>query len=461
MLTSRRMTSPPWRSPLVLTCLVVVTALAHAPALDTPFFASEKAKLVNNPAIASVSSFVERMLTFKGFVQRPLGLFTFTATFHFFGTAALPYFATNLAIHLACTILVYFLAAYYVARPAIPALIFGLHPLSTAVVVELFGRYYALATAVMLVALILLHRWDRATWLTKRSLAILGLLFLLMITFKQTLVFFTAIVGWLWLCNASRERQASHGTSVRPWLVWALAAAGIAVAMVFILFYALPFSRTADVSAVTFLQSQLGNFDRLAVLYLLPYRIAVMILYPFHPDVDLKVVCGAVAAAGVAIIAFRNRDTRWGFLLGAILIALVPTNSIFPKDQLVLKWRLYPSMVFVALLLGYALDQAFDRMKSVTARTALATAVAGYLAFMLFIDWRQNVIYKDELSSFEQMAAMFSDVPDGHMIAARECFRRAEFARALPHLRHARDVGYRKPDLAWMLGYLSRRDIGP
>ena len=79
---------------------------------------------------------------------------------------------------------------------------------------------------------------------------------------------------------------------------------------------------------------------------------------------------------------------------------------------------------------------------------------------MIFIDWRQNLVYRDELASFEQMAAMFSDVPDGHMIAARECFRRGELRRALPHLQRARDVGYRKPDLAAMLAYLERRGIG-
>jgi len=456
------MLSPRWRWVLSLVFLVAVTAVAHLAALDTPLFASERGKLLNNPAIVSVSSFAERMLTPKGFVQRPLGLFTFTVTHHFFGAAAVPYFATNLAIHVVCTILLYLLAAHYVSRPIVPALIFGLHPLSTSVVVELFGRYYALATAFMLVALILLHRWDRSTWLTKRSLAIIGMLFLLMIVSKQTLVFFIAIVLWLWLSKTGGDAPASPEPALaRPWMAWALAAVGLVVAIVFIGFYALPFSRTANLSGVTFLQSQLGNVDRLVGLYLVPYRIAVMMLYPVHPHVDLKVVCGALAVAGVTVAAVRYRHRPWAFLLGAILIALVPTNSIFPKDQLVLKWRLYPSMVFVALLLGYALDQAFDRLKSVAGRASLATAVAAYLVFMMFIDWRQNLIYRDELLSFEQMAAMFPDVPDGHMIAARECFRRAQFERALPHLLRARDVGYRKRDLAWMLDTLEHRGIGP
>ncbi len=454
------MIPPRWRSGIVLGCVVVATVAAHAGALETPLFASETGKLLHNPAIVSLASFRERMLTFKGLVQRPLGLLTFTLNFHLAGTAAAPYFATNLAIHLVCTMLLYVLASSYVVRPALPALIFGVHPLSTAVVVELFGRYYALATAFMLAALILLHRRRRAAWLEPRSLAALGSLFLLMILSKQTLVFFVAIVAWLWVCDAARDPGERRAVGAPRWAAWTFAAAGAAVAGVFIVFYALPFSRTAKISSATFLQSQFGNFDHLVGLYVLPYRIAVMMLYPSYPRIDVKVVCGAVLTAAAAIAAIRYRRRPWAFLLGAILIALVPTNSVFPKDQLVLKWRLYPSMVFAALLIGYAIDRGLDRMRTAGGRRAMATAVTAYLAFMIFIDWRQNLVYRDELASFEQMAAMFSDVPDGHMIAARECFRRGELRRALPHLQRARDVGYRKPDLTAMLAYLERRGIG-
>ncbi len=444
--------------------LVAVTVLAHAAALATPLFASETRKLVENPAITSVSAFVDRMLTPRGLVQRPLGLFTFTLDHHWFGLAPVPYFATNLAIHVVCTVLVWVLARHYVARPLVPALIFGVHPLSTGVVVELFGRYYSLATAFMLLALIWLHRHETAAWLTPWSLAVLGVLFALMVTSKQVLVFFVAIVAWLWVSRRSADAPAAGRQTAGGWAVgtaWILAAVGILVAAAFVAFYAVPFSRTAPVSPLVFFQSQLGNLDWLVELYVVPHRIAVMMLYPFHRTLDLKVFTGAVIAVAAVVVAVRWRARPWGFLLGALLIALVPTNTVFPKDQLVLKWRLYPSMVFAALLLGYALDRVFDRATSATGRALLATVFAGYLAFMVTIDWRQNTIYRDELASFEQMAATFPDVPDGHMIAARECFRRRLYARALPHLRHARDVGYRGRDLTQMLGYLERRGIGP
>ena len=456
----------PWRALVPVGLLVAATVLAHAAALGTPLFASETRKLVENPAITSISAFVDRMLTPRGLVQRPLGLFTFTLDHHWFGVTPIPYFATNLTIHVVCTVLVWVLARHYVARPLVPALIFGVHPLSTGVVVELFGRYYSLATAFMLLALIWLHRHETAAWLTRRSLAVLGVLFALMVTSKQVLVFFVAIVAWLWVSRASGDAPASarHPSAVGArgaWGVWIAAGAGVLVAAAFVAFYAVPFSRTAPVSPLVFFQSQLGNFDRLIALYVVPHRIAVMMLYPFHPTLDVKVLAGAAIAVAAVVVAIRWRARPWGFLLGALLIALVPTNTVFPKDQLVLKWRLYPSMVFAALLLGYAFDRGFDRARSATGRALLATAFAAYLAFMVTIDWRQNTIYRDELASFEQMAATFPDVPDGHMIAARECFRRRLYARALPHLRQARAVGYRGRDLTTMLAYLERRGIGP
>ena len=59
-----------------------------------------------------------------------------------------------------------------------------------------------------------------------------------------------------------------------------------------------------------------------------------------------------LAIGVLAWVAWRWRSRPWAWLLGAMLVCLLPTNSVLPKNELIREWRLYPALFFFALLVG-------------------------------------------------------------------------------------------------------------
>lgn len=98
-----------WLSALVL------GALVYLPGLPGAFVFDDISNIVNNPAIvqaiANVHDFIKVMLSAPvGGLLRPISTLTFMLDAHLFGVAPEPFKITNIAIHLAVGILLWFLA---------------------------------------------------------------------------------------------------------------------------------------------------------------------------------------------------------------------------------------------------------------------------------------------------------------------------------------------------------------
>ena len=94
------------------------------------------------------------MLTPKGMLQRPLSVLSYMVDYAVHGDRVAGFHLANLVIHGVNTVLVYLLASERFAAPLVAGLVFGLHPLATACVSQIFGRNYSLATMFFLVGLV-------------------------------------------------------------------------------------------------------------------------------------------------------------------------------------------------------------------------------------------------------------------------------------------------------------------
>jgi protein O-mannosyl-transferase len=422
--------------------LVVGVILAvHHRVYTIPFMYSEIVGIQRNKVVNDLGLFAERMLTPRGLLQRPLSVLSYALDHAAYGGSIAGYHVTNVAIHCVNAVLVLALAARFFSAPLVAGLVFAVHPLGTACVSQIFGRNYSLATTFFLIAVFcyLLWRCDGApTKLRPLRLmqvaALAGLVAATVLT-KQSLVILPVVLAWcelglrarraqaslsgvaaatpavaaVDLPNAASTRASGDEARARRWaaaLTIGAAVTSIALGAVLLVLYALPLSRTAAIPPAQFFWSQLGNALTTASFFLLPYRTALihgLPVYrsPMHPDV----LVGAVFASALAVFAWRRRMHPEGWLVGAMLICMVPANSVLPKNEIVREWRLYPSLVFFALLVAdvwstlVARAHRRGRVLSVTAYAALTL----YLAAFARSDLRQNVVYQSGISAWRHV----------------------------------------------------------
>jgi tetratricopeptide (TPR) repeat protein len=190
-----------------------------------------------------------------------------------------------------------------------------------------------------------------------------------------------------------------------PRALAAVACIGIAVPLVFL--YAVPLSRTAPVSSWTFVLSQLGSLDALAGLYLLPDRTALIHDLPFHRTLlHPEVLAGAaLLLAGAGLVWWRRSDPL-AWLLGAMAICLLPTNSVLPKNEILREWRLYPSLFFFALWVGVAYQRLVALLRARGGGRIAVACAHGALALWLLAfahaDRVQNRAYQSGLGAWQQ-----------------------------------------------------------
>jgi len=154
------MTKNRTRIAVLLGVLCVITCAAFFPALDNGFTNCDDDRMVtNNPRITSLSpgNLVSFFTAPHEYLYHPLVLLSYAVEYHFFGLRPFPYHATNLALHLCNTALV-FLLIYLLCRSAAVAflttLLFALHPLRVESVAWVTERKDVLSACFYLGALV-------------------------------------------------------------------------------------------------------------------------------------------------------------------------------------------------------------------------------------------------------------------------------------------------------------------
>jgi len=417
-------------SPALRAALAAAAVFAvHHQVYGIPFLYSEIPGIEQSSVVTSLATFWERMVTPRGLLARPLSVLSYALDHAVHGTEVWGYHLVNLVVHALNAILVVLLAARLGAAPLAAGLAFALHPLATACTSQIFGRNYSLATLFALGALLALVRWrQRGARLGPARLGILAALVLAAFGSKQTLVFFPAVLVWWELC---RPDQGPGGARGRP--RWAVVAplAGLAgvLGLVATWLYAVPLSATAAIEPRGFALSQLGNVDALAGLYVLPYRTALVHdLFAYDDPLDPAAVRGAVALGLAVAAAWRWRRYPAGWLLGAFLLCLAPTNSILPKNEVVREWRLYPSLAFFALLVGCGIAwlQARPRRWAVP----LVAATWGWIGVLAHASTVQDHHYRSRLTAWTQVLARYPHSADAMNNLGTLYYERGEPERA-------------------------------
>jgi tetratricopeptide (TPR) repeat protein len=405
------------RTALALALALACAALAHAPALDVGFVRDDHLLVEANPLVQEPRPLPEYFArafwsvpTGPGVERywRPLTLLSFALDWRVSGGVPRRFHATNLALHLACTALVFALARRAGASAAaagLAAAAFGAFPRGSEAVAWVSGRTDVLATLGALAALLLYTTEPRAH--ARRALAACA--FLAGLLAKEVAV--AALAGVALLEWRARTPRGLADSAPR------LFPLAIAAAL-----YAVLRSRAEPASAVVdwlhplerplFALQALGAYVAMLADPLRP-RLVIGRLGVIEPALLVLGALGLGALGGLVAHRWRSPPPPPGAALAAVgLAALVPVLHLVPLPLSVVAADrfLYLPVAALSALLAAESSRLDARSRGIAA-VACAVAVVAFVAATRARerDWQ------DELRLFEIEAARAPHTsPDAH-----------------------------------------------
>jgi hypothetical protein len=335
--------------------VLLATLLVFGMGLKSSFHFDDNS-LFTDAAVTSSSGWWE---VWRPLRTRPLTYFTFWLNYQLGGQNPVGYHAVNLALHLLAVWLLYgILNRLAGARAAlIAAVIFAIHPIQSEPVLYVFERATLISTIFCLLC------WR--SWLASRNWSAVGWFALAVLSKEECVTFplFLLIFRRAYLPCATMmslsfaagirvlvNSATLHVQAVRTHLYTAsqppaspLAYADTIVSIIL---------RYFEMSLMPYLCTQGIVILHYFRILLLPYGLTI------DPDVPL-VLDWRGWLAWVAILAtatFLWKKWRYGKWIGAGLILLAPSSSIFPAADLAADRRLYLPMVAFAALAGLLLE---------------------------------------------------------------------------------------------------------
>ena len=387
-------------------------ALAYLNSFAGVFQFDDFKVIVANPAVHSLGAWLDDM---RGGI-RPVLKLTYALNW-IAGPGEAGFHAFNLAIHIANTLLVFWLARQLAAghgledrdaraAAAVAALLFGLHPAQTEAVTYVSGRSASLMATFYLGGLAAYAagsvRGNR--WLLY---GVSPALFALAVATKEVAITFPLALLWWEACGGEGARDW-RAIARRQAVHWALLLAAI-IALLAHPQYAVRLVPALDAQSLR--HNAITQVD--AVTYLVLRLVRV---YPLNIDPDLRaatewnltlaVESAFLAALAIAAVLWRKRRPWWGLGLAWFVIHLLPTNSLLPRADLANDRHLYLACMGLFVAAGIEVARALSGR-----RTRAWAPVAAVLLLLAVATAVRNRDYASEVALWEQTAAVSPEKP--------------------------------------------------
>jgi protein O-mannosyl-transferase len=342
--------------------LVLLAALPWVAVPWGSFQFDDFGNLVRDPATADIAVFAEHFFD----RLRPLTRLSYILDAHLFGVEPAGFLTINLLLHLVTTALVFALARRRagLAAACVAALVFSLQPANAEVVAYVSGRSTGLMTPLLLGALLF---YDRS------ALVGAAALFLLACLAKEVALVFPVLIA-VWEAG----RATPQAVNMRRLTGFAAIAIAAALAL-------LASSRYRSLLGYSLnLRPLLDNLlvngravPEMLSLWFRPWALSVDHGFDttMHLAASVAGLAGLALACGGAVLLRRRVPM---LMLACVwpVVALLPTNSLLPKVDLITEKPLYLAWVGPAIAIGYAatLLQARSRLHA-----GLAAAFGGVL----------------------------------------------------------------------------------
>jgi len=424
--------------------IIAFAFLAYGNSLDAGFHYDDSHHVVGNPFVHDakfIGQYFTRPDMFSALpghrMYRPVLLATFNLNYQWGGYDPLHWRLTAIALHALVAVGVYLLVLSLSRSldqrsdgegsggALVAALVFAIHPLFSETVDYASARSSLLATGAVVWAM-LAHRGAQAQGRAAVRLALLLLslaLFAMAFLTKEIAVVYPAlllVVAWL-------ERRG--WTALLPALVVAallLYIRKLVLGSAVIDFVAREASRaTADANSggarpiLWNLFTQARVIVGYLLLFLVPYGLTI------HRQVRVSdslfeggVIGGGLVILGLLLVAIRERARRPLLALGILwfFIALAPTSSIIPLNQVMNEHRTYLPGVGLAFIVAFAWGRIGFAYR--------VPALAGIGLALLVTTWQRNEDWNDSLRLWESAAEVSPECGHVHNALGGQLRRR-------------------------------------
>jgi tetratricopeptide (TPR) repeat protein len=379
----------------------------YGPALNGPFVFDDQALPFFSPHYAEQPLW----LAIKG--VRPFLMFTFWLNNRVAGTEPFLYHLFNLLLHLANSLLVFFIARRILGWAGLDGrrrewlsvfagAVFLLHPVQTEAVSYVASRSENLSALFFYgaFAVFLYRRSPAVSW--KTALAVLALYAAAASTKEHTV----ALPALLLLTDYFWNPGFSWQGIKRNWRLYALMAAAAAAGLVAVadLLKGSP-SAGFGLRDLTWYQYFFTQWRSLWVylrLFLLPYGQNVDYDFPISRTLfdhgAIIGLAGLLILLGCAI-AFRKRYPLASYGMLAALILFAPTSSVVPILDPLAERRLYLPMIGLVLVAAELLRRLPLK------RTVMAGTAAAVLAVLAFLCYQRNQVWASDVALWEDSVA--------------------------------------------------------
>lgn len=347
--------------------------------------------VVLDPANTDTAVLLERL----AHGLRPLTRLSYFLDTRLYGVQAAGFLSTNLLLHAVTVLLVFALARRRLGNPAalVAALVFAVQPANAEVVAYISGRSTGLMTPFLLGGLLLHDKGKRFGALLLFALACLAK--------EHALVFPALVLVW------ELTRIESRPNTVREALVTTIIVA-VVVATVLL---GLAGYRTLLQHSLTdrpIVENVLVNaraIPEMVSLWLSPWALSADHEFD-RRDHLAESIASLVFLMSAAVAAFAVRRRRPMFALAILwpLIALLPTNSILAKPDVVTEKPLYLAWVGPSIALGAAMWALLSIARPVGRRVTLGLAGLLLCALVGASVWRAS-LWRDPVALWTDAVA--------------------------------------------------------
>jgi len=410
----------PQTSLFALPAILLVTLFAWGAVPWGTFQFDDLQNVVLDPATTELSALLERL----PHGLRPLTRLSYFIDAQLFGMRPAGFLATNLLLHVITTALVFALARRRLSPLAaiLAALFFALQPANAEVVAYVSGRSTGLMTPLLLGGLLLHDRGQRPAAYVLFALACLAK--------EVALVFPLLLLAW----EVTRERPRPLRESAIAMVFAGLLCAALLTLESYqsMISWSLAFRSVGE--------NLLANGRAIPVMLSLWVR-----PWALSPDHDFDAaghlvtsVIGLACLAVIAVLAIRLRRRQPLIALALLwpLVALLPTNSIIAKIDLVTEKPLYLAWVGIAMALGAGVaamaNGAVDR------KTRTATLAMTVLFAMVCASWWRASLWRDPVSLWTDAVAQapqksrcWNNLGMAYLVARRDAEAVAAFQQSV------------------------------
>ncbi len=443
--------------PLALLVLLVVAVFGNT--LLNQFVYDDKVFVVNNQAIRefkNIPQFITNARSFSGdrdfMIYRPLATLSLSLDYWLWNLKPIGYHITNVILHAANVILVYWVALALAATPItafLAAAFFAIHPVQCATVSWISSRSNLLCSLFLLLAFLAYLRNTRKYNFWSVFCLVLSLLA------KETAMVFILLVvlyDYYFVLKVNKSKAVNMWWSYLP------------LVMISGLYLLL---RTQVLGQVTqrgwwggslwynMLTMSKSFYYYLKVL-IMPWKLTVDYVLDIAVGIwDPLVLAGLCSAVALIVLALKisRREKLISFGLFWFLIALLPVSNIIPLQALLAERFLYLPLVGMSLAVAVPLGRLLPESRQSNRKKLWGCLLVTVLLFFYGVrSIQRNMDWYDDYTLWSSTVRTSPESPRAHFALGQVYYKKGDYPLAIEEYRKALALNPNVAELYNVLG---------